>query len=254
MLSVLIRTKNEEDNIKRAIQSVKDVADEVVVLDSGSTDETVQIAKELGATVYFKEWQGHAKQLQYGINLCQGDWVLVLDADEEVSEELKQSIKKELENPRYDGYMINRRTYYAGAFLKHAWYPEWRLRLFKKHLIRIEGELHEEYILNGKMGKLKGDLYHYSYRNLLEQYQKNVKYAQIVANYVYSQGKRFRLYNLVLNPLWAFVKVYLLKLGFLDGMRGLCVSMSSFVYTFLKYLFLWELELKEKYKDKLWRP
>ncbi len=253
MLSVLIRTKNEEDNIQRAINSVRDIADEIVVVDSGSTDNTVELAKALGAKVYFKEWEGYSKQLNYGIGLCQGYWVLVLDADEELSQELRESIRKELKNPTCDGYMVNRRTYYLGRFLNHAWYPEWRLRLFKKNLIKIEGEVHEEYILDGKVGKLSGDLYHYSYRSLLDQYQKNVRYAQIVAQYMHSKGKKYRLYNLILNPVWAFIKVYLIKLGFLDGLRGLSVALSSSLYTFLKYLFLWELELKEKYRDKLWR-
>ncbi len=253
MLSVLIRTKNEEDNIARAINSVKDMADEVVVLDSGSTDATVEIAKSLGAKVYLKEWMGHARQLEYGISLCGGDWVLVLDADEELSKELRNSIKKELKNPKFDGYEVCRKTYYAGAYLRHVWYPEWRLRLFKKHLVRIEGGLHERYILKGSVGRLKGDLYHYSYRSFFDQYQKTLNYARTVAQELYNGGRRFRLYNLILNPLWAFLKLYLLDLGFLEGIRGFSVAMSSSLYTFLKYLFLWELEMKEKYGEKLWR-
>ncbi|SHK34283.1 glycosyltransferase family 2 protein [Thermocrinis minervae] len=249
MLSVLIRTKNEEENIARAIKSVLDIADEVVVVDSGSTDRTVQIAKSLGAKVFFKEWEGYSQQLNYGLTLCQGPWILVLDADEEVSAELRDSIRKELKKPRYDAYYISRRTFYLGAFLKHAWYPEWRLRLFKKGTVKFEGALHERAIFNGRAGKLKGDIFHYSFKDLRYQYIKTLEYARIVAQELRKKGRKFRLYNLLLNPVWAFIKVYFLQLGFLDGIRGLSVAFSALVYVFLKYLFLWEMEHVER-KDE----
>lgn len=251
MLSVLILTKNEERNIGRAIRSVEGLADEVVVVDSGSTDRTVEIAQSLGAKVIFKEWEGYPSQLNYGVEQCSGEWILVLDADEEVSKELKESIKREIEKPSYEVYMVSRRTYYLGAFLRYAWYPEWRVRLFRKGKVRFEGKLHERAIYAGKAGKLKGDLYHYSYSSLHSQYLKTVNYAQQMAQLMKEEGKKFRLYKLVFNPLWHFFKVYFLQLGFLDGMRGFMVAMSAFVYTFLKYKFLYELELKEKRKD-LW--
>ncbi|MEW6656018.1 MAG: glycosyltransferase family 2 protein [Aquificota bacterium] len=251
MLSVLIRTKNEERNIGRAIRSVLPLADEIVVLDSGSTDRTVEIAKNLGAKVFFKEWEGYDKQLNYGIGLCSKDWVLVLDADEEVSSELRESIRKELKNPSYEVYKLCRKTFYLGDFLNHAWYPEWRVRLFKKGKVRFEGELHESVVFEGKAGKLKGDIYHYSYKSLEDQYLKTVKYAKIMANRMKEEGKKFRLYSLIFNPLWHFFKIYFLKLGFLDGVRGFLVAMSGAIYVFLKYKFLYELELKDK-KERLW--
>ena len=251
MLSVLICTKNEERNIERAIKSVKGLAQEIIVVDSGSTDRTVEIAKSLGAKVFFKEWEGYANQLNYGISLCSSEWVLVLDADEEVSKELKEGIKRELEKPRYEVYQVCRRTYYLGDFLKHAWYPEWRIRLFKKGKVRFEGALHERAVFKGKSGKLKGDLYHYSFKSLEDQYLKTIRYAKIMAMEMKEKGKRFRGYNLVFNPIWHFIKVYLLKLGFLDGVRGFLVAMSGAIYVFLKYKFLYEMELKEK-KKRLW--
>mgnify|MGYP001773676789 FL=1 len=251
MLSVLIRTKNEERNIGRAIRSVLPLADEIVVLDSGSTDRTVEIAKNLGAKVFFKEWEGYGKQLNYGIGLCSKDWILVLDADEEVSSELRESIKKELKNPRYEVYKLCRKTFYLGDFLNHAWYPEWRVRLFKKGKVRFEGELHERVIFEGKAGKLKGDIHHYSYKSLEDQYLKTIRYAKIMADRMKEEGKRFRLYNLIFNPLWYFFKIYFLKLGFLDGLRGFLVAMSGAIYVFLKYKFLYELELKDK-KGRIW--
>lgn len=251
MLSVVIRTKNEEQNIERAIRSLMELAQEIIVVDSGSEDRTVDIAKSLGAKVYFKEWEGYANQLNYGISLCSGDWVLVIDADEEVSDRLRESIKKELQNPKYDVYMLCRRTYYLGAFLNHAWYPEWRVRLFRKGRVRFEGKLHEKAIFEGKAGKLQGDLYHYSFESLYDQYIKTVDYAKKMAYIMKEEGRSFKLYNLLFNPFWHFVKVYFLQLGFMDGIRGLFVASSSFIYAFLKYKFLYELELSEK-EGRLW--
>lgn len=251
MLSVLICTKNEERNIERAIKSVQGLASEIVVVDSGSTDRTVEIAKSLGAKVFFKDWESYANQLNYGIDLCLGEWLLIIDADEEVSKELKENIKRELENPKYEIYQVCRRTYYLGEFLNHAWYPEWRIRLFKKGRVRFEGALHERAIFEGKVGRLKGDLYHYSFKSLEDQYLKTIRYAKIMAMDMKEKGKKFRWYNLIFNPIWHFIKVYFLGLGFLDGVRGFFVAMSGAIYVFLKYKFLYEMELREK-SERLW--
>ncbi|MFN7065665.1 MAG: glycosyltransferase family 2 protein [Aquificaceae bacterium] len=251
MLSILIRTKDEERNIERAIRSVLGLADEVVILDSGSRDRTVEIAKSLGARVFFKEWEGYANQINYGISLCSGDWILLLDADEELSKELRESIRRELKNPKCSVYEVCRRTYYLGDFLKHTWYPEWKLRLFQKGKVSFEGVLHERAHFVGRKGRLKGDLYHYSYESLEDQYLKTIKYANIMAIDMKKKGRGFRLYNLIFNPLWHFLKVYFFGLGFLDGLRGFMVAMSGAIYVFLKYKFLYELEQREKGK-RLW--
>ncbi|HIQ48928.1 MAG TPA: glycosyltransferase family 2 protein [Aquifex aeolicus] len=254
MLSVLIRTKNEIENIERAINSVRNIAQEIIVLDDGSTDGTVEKAKSLGAKVFnLKEKLNYPEKLNYGINLCKNEWIFILDADEEVSEELRDSIISELKNPKFKAYEVTRKTYYLGKFLNHAWYPEWRLRLFKKGTVYFEGEVHEKPVYKGKIGRLKGDLFHYSFKSLKHQYLKNVNYAYGMALYLFKNGKRFRFYNLIFNPIWSFTKVFFLKLGFLDGFRGFLVAVSAFIYTFLKYLFLLELELKEKYGENLWR-
>jgi len=255
MLSVVIRTKNEEENIERAIKSVSPVADEIIVIDDFSTDRTVEIAKGLGAKVVFDE-KGRTlgEKLNYGADLSRNEWIFFLDADEELSEELRESIRKTLESPRYDAYEVARRTYYMGEFLRHVWYPEWRLRLFRKGKVRFTGVIHEEPVVKGiKVGKLKGDLYHYSYASLKHQYLKTVEYARKMAEILHKEGKRFRYYNLLFNPLWSFVKIFFLKRGFLEGYRGFMVAMSAFFYTFLKYSFLKEIELKEKLGYKLWK-
>ena len=247
-LSVLICAKNEEENISRAIKSVMDLAKEIVVVDSGSTDRTVEIAKSLGAKVFFKEWEGYPAQVNYGISLCTSEWILVLDADEELSEELKRSIKKELENPKYDCYFVNRRTYFLGKFLNHTLYPEWRLRLFRKGKVKYEGELHEVVKCFGKTGRLKGDLYHYSFKDFQDFISKNLKYSRISAQILYEKGKRATAINLVLNPTWSFIKFFFLKRGFLDGWRGFVVSLSYAFFNLAKYAFLKELSQNKELK------
>lgn len=254
-LSAVILTKNEEKNIERVINSLKDIVDEIVVIDSGSTDRTVEIATKLGAKVIFKQWEGAAKQRTFGSYMASNEWVLALDADEELSQELRENIKKEMENPKFDAYELPRKTYYLGRFLEHTWYPEWRLRLFKKGYVEFEGELHEniKFLKKTNIGRLKGDLYHYSYKNLFHQYIKTVEYAKHMAEIYHKNGKKFKFYKLIFSPVFIFFKNYFLKFGFLDGWRGFLVATSSFFYSFLKYLFLYELELKDRYKDKLWK-
>ncbi|MCS7277494.1 MAG: glycosyltransferase family 2 protein, partial [Aquificaceae bacterium] len=209
------------------------------------------LATALSAKVFFREWEGYPNQLNYGISLCSGDWVLILDADERISEELKENIRRELKNPRYEVYKLCRRTYYLGDFLKHAWYPEWRVRLFKKGKVFFKGELHEVAVFNCEAGTIKGDILHYSYKSLKDQYTKTIEYAERMAQIMHKSGKRFKVYNLIFNPLWHFLKVYIIQRGFLDGFRGFLVASSAFIYTFLKYKFLYELELKER-KRNLW--
>lgn len=251
-LSVLILTKNEEKNIARAIESVKPIADEIIVLDSGSTDNTVEIAKSLGAKVFFRKFDNYPSQIEYGKSLCSKDWIFVLDADEEVCQELRENIVKAINEDSYTCYKVPRRTYYLGKYLDYIWYPQYVIRLFKKGQFKYEGKLHEKVICDGKIGKLKGDLYHYSFKSLYHQSKKTIDYAQKMAEILYQEGKRVKFYNLILNPLIIFIKFYFLKGGLLEGKRGLIISFSAFIYVFLKYAFLYELQLKEKYKDNLW--
>ncbi len=253
-LSVVIVAKNEEKTIGRAIESVKDIASEILVIDSGSTDKTTQIAKDKGAKVVFNKWKGYPKQVQFGIDKANNDYILVIDADEEVSDELKESIIKLFKPyPEFHCYKVPRKTFYLGNFLKHTWYPEWRIRLFKKDKVRYEGYLHETVVCKGKIGKLKGDLYHYSFKSLKHQFSKAFTYGEITAKEMFKKGKRASLRHLIFNPMWSFIKVYILQKGFLDGKRGFIASVYVAFSTFIKYAFLYELNLKEKYKDNLWK-
>lgn len=245
-LSVAIITYNEEDIIGRTLESVKDIASEIIVVDSHSTDRTRDIAKSYGAKVYVEDWKGYAEQKNSALKKCTQEWILFLDADEIVSEELKNSIKKELKNPKADGYLINRRTYYMGKLLKYTWQPEWRLRLVKKEANpKWKGEIHEVLeIESSKISKLKGDIYHYSYKDLSDHVIKAMEFSKKVA--FQKKTKKVNFLYIFFRPLWAFLKTYIFKKGFMDGYPGLIASMMTMFYTFLKYAFLYELKEKDE--------
>ena len=252
-LTVVIPTLNEEKNILRAINSVKGIASEILVIDSGSTDRTVEIAKNLGAKVIFNKWVNYPTQVQFGIDKASYPYVFVIDADEEVSKELRKSIEKLFkteEIKKYACFQVNRKTFYIGKFLNFTWQPEYRTRIFHKDKVKYEGYLHEIVICKGETKKIEGYLYHYTYKDIEDHFQRALKYSKISAVEMHKRGKRFKLYKLLFNPIWAFSKQYFFHLGFLDGIRGLSVAMSYLISTFLKYLYLWELEEQEKKNEK----
>ena len=251
-LTVALITFNEEENLPRTLERVVDIASEIVILDSYSTDRTKDIALSYGAKFYQERWKGFREQKNSLLNKCSQQWILFLDADEVLSEELKISITNELRNPRAEGYFINRKTFYIGKFLNFSWQPDWKLRLVNRNSNpRWEGgNIHEYLAIDGKVDKLKGYLYHYTYKDIEDHFQRALKYSKISAVEMHKRGKRFKLYKLLLNPIWAFSKQYFFHLGFLDGIRGLSVAMSYLISTFLKYLYLWELEEQERKNEK----
>ncbi len=252
-LSAVILTKNEERNIERCIRSVLSISDEVIVVDSGSTDRTLQIARSLGARVVVREWEGYVKQKNYAVSLARGEWVLSLDADEELTRELAREIERTLSKPAYDCYLLNRQTYFLGKFLEHGWFPEWRLRLFRRGKGVFVDEGHDVCRCDGSVGKIKkGVMHHYSFESLEEHFAKNIRYARMVSELLYKRGKRPGYLNLLLNPTWHFIKVFFIKRAFLEGRRGLIVSASGAFYTFMKYAFLLEMHLKERFGKKVW--
>ena len=246
-LSVALISYNEEENITRTLKSVQDIASEIIIVDSGSTDKTVDIARSYGAKIFIEKWKGYKDQKNSALEKCSQEWILFLDCDEVVSKELKESIIEEIKNPTADGYLINRRTVYLGKPLKHAWQPDWKLRLVKKSSNpRWEGgEIHEFLVIDGKIKKLKGVLFHYSYKDIKDHFTKVVNYSYLSAVDLHKKGKKFRISRLFINPVSAFVKEYFLKRGFLDGIRGFIVAVSAANYTFLKYLYLWDMERKK---------
>ncbi len=242
-LSVAIITYNEEDIIGRTLESVRDIASEIIVVDSHSTDRTREIAQSYGAKVYVEDWKGYAGQKNSALEKCTQEWILFLDADEVVSDELRNSITEELKNPKADGYLINRRTYYLGKLLRYAWQPEWRLFLVRKYVKpKWVGEPHATLtIASNNIRKLKGDLIHFPYKDFEEHMRKSLAYAYISAEEYKNKGKKFKVYNLIFNPVWAFFREYVLDMAFMDGIRGLLIGFSYLISTFVKYAYLWEM-------------
>ena len=243
-LSVSLISFNESANIGRTLDSIQAIASEIIVVDSHSTDNTLEIAEAKGAKVYVEDWKGHIRQKNSALEKCTQPWILSLDCDEVVSPELCESVIKAVNSGARSGYRINRRTFYLGKLLRYAWQPDWNIRLVRHDAgPRWVGyDPHDRLQITGPIGRLKGDLIHYSYADLRDHMQRLVAYAEITANSYHQNGRRFQWHHLLINPPAAFIKKYLLKRAFMDGSQGFIVSMSSFVYVFLKYLFLWEIE------------
>jgi|UPI00036F0F7A glycosyltransferase involved in cell wall biosynthesis len=229
-LSVVIITKNEENYIEDAIKSAE-FADEIIVLDSGSTDETCNIAKNFGVKLEKKEWLGFGAQKNYAVNLASFNWVFVLDADERISEKLKNEINTVLEIPRYNGYHIPRLNWFFGKSIKTCGlYPDFSIRLFNKNKGRFSDvSVHESVILEGKAGKLKNHMNHLAYENVEEFIEKQKYYAKL-------SKKKKNFLKAMLGPCWTFFKIYILKRGFIEGWRGLVIAKIYSKYTFWKYI------------------
>ncbi len=242
-VSVAIVTKNEERNIEEALRSVADFR-EVIVVDDFSADRTIEIAKKYTGRVYQHAWEGYAKQKQRAVDYAAGPWVLVLDADERVTPELKQEIMEvvvpgpSLVTPHpYNGYLVPRKSYFLGRWIRHGgWWPDRTLRLFRKDHGRFEHRhVHERVVVEGKTGRLTHPIEHHTYRTIAEAVRKMDSYASLAADELREHGRRPILPMLLVKPLAAFLKMFLLRLGILDGMHGLLLAALYARYTFLKY-------------------
>jgi len=244
-LSVAIITLNEQDNLPRCLESVRNLAGEIVIVDSGSTDRTAEIARQFGARLEVHPWPGHVAQKNVALNLCTQPWVLALDADEALTPELAAAIRRQLSGaePTANGFLVSRRTFYLGDWLWHVWYPEWRIRLVRRGAAQWQGrDPHDRLEVTGPAERLPGDLLHYSYRDLTDHFQKMLRYARILADAYNREGRRFRWHDLIVTPWLEFVKYLLLKQAWRDGWRGWVVSFMHMVSVFTKYAFLWELQ------------
>lgn len=246
-ISAIIITQNEGRNIGRCITSLKGVADEVVVVDSGSTDDTENICRELGTTFQHHDWEGYSGQKNYAETLATGSWILSIDADEALSEELRESLLllKTSEPSSETVYSFCRLTNYCGHWIRHCgWYPDEKVRLWRKGTCEWDGVVHEElkYHRTVKQIRLQGDLLHYSYYSVEEHAARQVKYATLAAQKAHEQGKRSPAGALVVKPLWTFLRGYIFKGGFLDGRAGFVVCRMAAFYTLVKYAILRELK------------
>jgi len=247
-LSVCIVAMNEADRIADCLRSA-DFADEWIVVDSHSTDQTREIAADLGARVIERDWPGHVQQKNFALDAAEHDWVLCVDADERVSPELRASILAALgDDARPDGFEFARRTWYLGRWIRHGgWYPDRKLRLFRRSLARWGGtNPHDHVEMDARVGLLRGDLLHYSYRSIADHLRTIDSFTTIAAREKRARGQRAGLLDLVGRPLWKFLRMYVLKAGFLDGIAGLVVAVTGSFYVFLKYAKLLELQLEEK--------
>jgi len=245
-LSVLIITLNEEKNIARCIDSVKRVADEVIILDCYSNDNTIEIARSMGATIYQQKFKGYIEQKNCALRLATYDFILSLDADEAIDETLELAILKEKTAFIYPAYSMNRCNNYCGRFIRHGlWYPDKKIRLFDRRVAKWGGmNPHDKIELasNCSVRHLSGEIQHFSYDSIEEHIQQNNKLSSIAAHSLYKKGKRINWTRLLINPCWAFIKGYFLRLGFLDGFYGFVIAINTSHQTFLKYIKLYHLQ------------
>lgn len=238
-LSAVIITFNEERNIGRCLDSLVGVADEVVVVDSFSTDDTEKICREKGARFVQHPFAGHIEQKNWALERASHFHILSLDADEALSEPLRASILFAKENWRHDGHTMNRLTNYCGQWIRHSgWYPDQKLRLFDRRKGQWGGtNPHDRVEMDAASTTthLQGDLLHFSYYTVDEHIERARKYADIAARAMYAQGKRASWLNMIFNPAVKFLRNYILKLGFLDGRAGWTICKIAAWETYLKY-------------------
>lgn len=250
-LSVSLICSNNEDTIESVLRSIKDIADEIIVIiDTNSKDRTEEICKQYSNCVSVEPWRGFLNQKNEALSRCHGEWVLDLDSDEVVTPELKKNILETMNSSDLQGAYLNRRTYYVGKYLNYAWKPDWRLRLVRRTAKPIWGgdQIHSLMTVEGKTKKLKGFLDHFSYADVDDHMQRTLHYAKGVAKNKFKDAKKFSIAKAVFAPFFTFIKHYFIKRAFLDGFRGFIAAISASFYSFLKNVYLWELEQDSKNK------
>ena len=247
-LTICIVAQNEEENLPRLLKSVQDIADEIVVVDGGSTDRTAAIAKQYGAKVTERAFTTHADQKNYAASLASYDWIFLLDADEELSQELKASVLQwKQRQPQHPVCEMARRTWYLGAWIRHSrWYPDWQRRIYRRDRARFVGAIHSALCFPGRAERLRGDLLHYTIRTFGEHEQKLERYTTAIAREMFENGRRNWRGPLWLATPWAWVRHFILAAGFLDGYRGALIAQMAARAVRLKYGKLGQLVIAEK--------
>ncbi|MGP0566022.1 MULTISPECIES: glycosyltransferase family 2 protein [unclassified Nitrospina] len=250
MLSVILITKNEAVRIRQCLESVK-WADEIVVLDSGSTDGTPDICREYTDLVHDVDWPGFGPQKNRALDMATGDWVLSVDADEVVTDALRDEIERTLRKPKYNGYKIPRSSHYVGRRIRHSgWTPDYVVRLMKKGSGAFTNSLvHEKLEIAGKVGRFKNPLIHYSFDTFEDVLDKMNRYSTYNAQMLYEQDRNSSLMEAVARGMWAFFRAYILKRGFLDGRQGFQLAVSNAEGTYYKYVKLMELYQNKKSEE-----
>ena len=236
-ISATIITCNEERNIARAIESLR-CCDEIVILDSGSTDRTCELAEKLGARVIESPWRGYAGQKNFAADSASFDWVLSIDADEALSEALEAEIWQIKKNgPQFDAYTMPRLAQYLGRWIFHSgWYPDRKIRLYDRRKARWHGDfVHESVRTEGSTGHLKANLLHFTCQSLSEHLRTMDRYTTLAAEQIIAEKRSVGWSKLLFDPPWTFMQTYVLKAGFLDGVEGLAIASMAAFYNFLKY-------------------
>jgi glycosyltransferase involved in cell wall biosynthesis len=241
-ISATIITKNEADNIAGCLESLS-WADEIVVLDSGSADDTVQISRDYTDKVFIEPWPGQGRQKNRAIELAQGPWIFSIDADERPTPELVVEIKQAVSNGTHKAFAMRRKNFYRDKWIRHCgWWPDWVTRVFKKGEVHFNSNIiHESLQVPYTIGRLSHPLNHYSFDSPEDFLQRACWYAHHKAREKYDQGKRASSWTALSHAGFAFVQTYFLRLGFLDGSAGLLVATSNFVGVFYRYMILREL-------------
>ncbi|MBL4762011.1 MAG: glycosyltransferase family 2 protein [Gammaproteobacteria bacterium] len=246
-ISACIISYNEENNIEACLKSLLPVADEIIIVDSNSTDKTLEIAKNYTDNIFLSDFEGYGKQKNIAVGKASYDWIISLDCDERLSPELQFSIKK-IKNNLDDNsiYSISRKTFYIYRWLNHCWYPDRKIRLFNKSKTQwLEHDVHESVAKNNLQTiMLNGDILHYSFNSVSDHLKTIDKYTEIGANELIKKEKPITILSPIGHAFWMFFKLYILKRGFLDGFAGLLVSLLSFMHVFVKY---------SKALTKMWR-
>jgi glycosyltransferase involved in cell wall biosynthesis len=236
-ISATIITHNEQDNLPRAVKSLG-CCDEIVIVDSGSTDATAAVARGLGARVIERAWPGYANQKNFAGEQAAYDWILALDADEALSDKLERELLElKRQGPAFDAYSFPRLAQYRGKWIRHSgWYPDRKVRFYDRRKARWAGDyVHESVQVEGTVGELAGDLLHYTCPTFSRHVERVNRYTTLAAREMSAQGRRAGLAQLLAAPPWAFVRSYVLQLGFLDGREGFLIASMAAFYVFAKY-------------------
>lgn len=249
-ITATVITFNEEHNIAAALESLS-WADEIIVVDSESNDRTAEVARAYTDRIFVRPWPGYSAQKNFAAEQAANDWIFSLDADERVSRELTDSIRQlkgRAAEPGSAGFEMSRLTFYLGRWIKHSgWRPDYKSRLYHRRRARWRGDyVHETLEMDGTVERLSGDILHHTVRDASEHHLRMDRYTTLAAEQAYLQGKRASLLSLLISPGIVFLRSYILKLGFLDGIPGLAIARFAAHYEFLKNLKMWEMRMKRE--------
>ncbi len=245
-ISVAIITKNEEKRLPDCLRSVS-FTDEIVIVDSGSTDRTVEIAKKFGCRIFEEEWKGFGRQKNSAIEKCQNEWVIVLDADERIPPETKDVILNTLENPKASAYSFKMKHFIANRWIKYGGnWPDWHVRLINKNNGIFKGEIHEKWITEGKIQKIDAIIEHYGFIDYADMLKTMNEYSTIAAKELFMSGKRASILSPIIHSIPMFCNIYFFKMGFLEGLDGLVLALLKAGGSFFKYAKLLELQMKKE--------